>query len=133
MLTQWPALKYSTHVFLIATRRNSPVIQQLVYRGKKTKRIYLYKGILHGKKKERKKRPMHVRTRMCLNCANERNQPQKATYYDFMSIDLWKRHNYSHRNVSVVARVREWKKESECKHAKGAFLNDGQFSTFLLW
>ena len=24
---------------------------------------------------------MHVRARMCLNCANERNQTQKATYY----------------------------------------------------
>ena len=32
MLTQWPALKYSTHVFLIAKHRNNPVIQQLVYR-----------------------------------------------------------------------------------------------------
>jgi len=85
------------------------------------------------KKKERKKLLMHVRGRMCLHCANERNQTQKATYYDFTSIDFLKRHNYSHRNVSGFARVQEWKKESECKHAKGAFLNDGPFSTFLLW
>ena len=33
------------------------------------------------KKKERKKLLMHVRARMYLHCANERNQPQKATYY----------------------------------------------------
>ena len=32
MLRQWAALKYSTRVFLIAKRRNNPVIQQLVYR-----------------------------------------------------------------------------------------------------
>ena len=32
MLTQWPALKYSTRVFLRAKRRNNTVIQQLVYR-----------------------------------------------------------------------------------------------------
>ena len=51
MLTQWAALKYSTRVFLIAKRRNNPVIQQLVYRCKKNRRVYLYKGILHDKKK----------------------------------------------------------------------------------
>ena len=32
MLTQWAAIKYSTHLFLKAKRRNNPVIQQLVYR-----------------------------------------------------------------------------------------------------
>ena len=30
---------------------------------------------------KKKKLLMHVRARMCLNCANERNQTQKATYY----------------------------------------------------
>ena len=53
MLTQWAALKYSTRVFLIAKRRNNPVIQQLVYRCKKNRRVYLYKGILHDKKKKK--------------------------------------------------------------------------------
>ena len=32
VLTQWPVLKYSTHVSRIATHRNNPTIQQLVYR-----------------------------------------------------------------------------------------------------
>ena len=53
MLTQWAALKYSTRVFLIAKLRNNPVIQQLVYRWKKNKRVYLYKGILHDSKKKK--------------------------------------------------------------------------------
>ena len=53
MLTQWAALKYSTRVFLIARRRNNPVIQQLVYRWKKNKRVYLHKAILHDNKKKK--------------------------------------------------------------------------------
>ena len=35
-----------------------------------------------------------------------------------------------HRNVSVVARVQEWRKESDGKYPKGAFLNIETFSTF---
>ena len=48
MLTQTPVLKYSTRVFLIAKPRNNQTNWQLVYRWKKNKRGYRYKGILHG-------------------------------------------------------------------------------------
>ena len=40
--------EYSTHVLLIAKTRNSPTIQQLVYRRKKNKRAYSYKRTLHS-------------------------------------------------------------------------------------
>ena len=39
------------------------------------------KGTLHGNKKKKREQLMHVTPRMHLNCANERNQTQKATYY----------------------------------------------------
>ena len=48
MLTQTPVLKYSTRVFLMAKPRNNQTNRQLVYRWKKNKRGYRYKGILHG-------------------------------------------------------------------------------------
>ena len=53
MLTQWPAFKYSADVFLIDARRNNPVIQQLVYRWKENKSVYLYTGKLHHNKKRK--------------------------------------------------------------------------------
>ena len=63
MPTQTPVLKYSTRVFLIAKPRNSPTKEH-------------YTAI-----KKKKELLMHVTPRMHLNCANERNQMQKATYY----------------------------------------------------
>ena len=67
-------------------------------------------------------------SQLCKNC--EKPDTEGYILYGFMSMDFWKRHNYSHRNVSVVARVQEWRKESDGKYPKGAFLNIETFSTF---
>ena len=132
MLTQWPALKYSTHVFLIATRRNSPVIQQLVYRWKKNKRVYLYKGIWHNNKNMKVTTNAWKTKDVSQLCKWEKPDIESYILYDFMAMDFWKRHNCWYRNVSVVARVQEWRKESDGKYPKGAFLNIETLSTFFI-
>ena len=38
-------------------------------------------------------------------CKWEKPDTEGYILYDFMSVDFWKRYNYSHKNVSVVARV----------------------------
>ena len=47
----------------------------------KQKSIPVQRNTTRLKNKQTNKLLMHVRARMCLNCANERNQTQKATYY----------------------------------------------------
>ena len=77
---------------------------------------------------------MHVRARMHLTCANERNQTQKATYY-MISCQL-----ISGKGTTIPTEMYLWLpgyrsggKSLMGKYPKGAFLNNWNFSTFLLW